>query len=227
MGLYNDDLLFIHIPKTGGTAAKSWLQTRLPGATSDGFPIGHIPLRDVEAFTGRAPESFKRIVAIIRDPYAQQLSQWRFWRERYAVGGRHAHDIHAASCPDMEAFLSDPACDFHLWYESRVATEHRPKDIGAVPANGYEGFPGYYHYWLSVGGLIPANVHVVKLENIRHGWPEAVMGLVEGHTNPLPKINTGPSLPHPVGEYYLSATARRMVRDKFRWAFGHHYEAMR
>lgn len=235
MGVFNDRLLFIHIPKSGGTAVKKWLWGHLPdargqgnGPDATGLPIGHVPLRDIEHYTGRSPDSFERIIGIIRNPYAQQLSQWRFWRERYAVGDRHVHDIAAAAAPDLASWLSTPACDFHVWYEQRWASSEpvRKKPTG-VPADGYAGFGGYYRYWLSVGGLVPGNVHLVHFERLAKAWPEAVAGFVDDPTVPIPRANEGPSRPFPVEWYYHDKRAREMVEAKFRWAFEHHYARLR
>lgn len=231
MGVFNEDLLFIHIPKTGGTAIKSWLWDNLPNAQgqgrkgdASGLPIGHVPLRDIEHYTGRSPSSFKRIIGIIRNPYSQQLSQWRFWRERYAIGDRHEQDMCAASHPELATWLQDPGCDFHMWYEQRwAASEPQRLKPSGVPKDGYEGFGGYYRYWLTVGDLIPPNVHIVKLEELARGWPKAVDGFVPDPHAPIPRENAGPSRPYPVEWYYHDAGARRLVEDKFRWAFEHHY----
>lgn len=233
MSVFNDELLFVHIPKTGGTSVREWLWQHLPGvrgqkpetmpggADTAGMPIGHVPLRDIEHFTGRSPSSFRRIIAILRDPYAQQLSQWRFWRERYAIGQRHPHDLTAAAHPTMDSWLGDPNCDFHLWYNLRIAPENHRAIEGKI-VEDYAGFAGYYKYWITVDGRIPDNVRVIRLEDIDHAWPATVESFVADPTIPLRKSNQGPSTPYPVRAYYTKESAR-MVQLKFRWAFSEHY----
>lgn len=235
MGVFNDDLLFIHIPKTAGTSVKAWLWDHLPGAKGQkpgsedgghdtgGLPIGHIPLRDIERFTGRTPDSFDRIIAIIRNPYEQQLSQWRFWRERYAVGDRHPSDIAAASHPTMEAWLNDPMCDFHLWYEERFGSAEPWVRTNSGPENGYRDFGGYYLYWISVAGAVPDNVEVIRMEELGRRWPQVVAPFVGDDAPPLPHHNTGDSKRYPTLAYYTPQAAA-MVQAKFRWAFEHHYQ---
>lgn len=233
MGVYSDDLLFIHIPKTGGTSAKAWLWEHLPGARGQwpgddpaggadrddgGLPIGHVPLMDVERFTGRAPDSFQRIVAIIRDPYEQQLSQWMFWRERYAAGQMHPHDIAAARHARIGSWLGDPMSNFHLWYE-QTHGERRRLDFSRPDAADYGG---YYRYWLTVDGRIPPNVTVVHMERMADEWPAAVRGFVPDDAPPLPRRNVGSRRPYPTQAYYTPEAAR-IVEAKFAWAFSEHY----
>jgi hypothetical protein len=92
VGCYNDDVLFVHIPKCGGTAVKAYMAENLPGVkwprpatwfmARDGrlevteadrkaahqstldasLPIGHVPLRDIPRFTGRPLDSWYKII---------------------------------------------------------------------------------------------------------------------------------------------------------------------
>jgi hypothetical protein len=147
MGAYNDDVLFIHIPKCGGWAVKKYMQEHLPNVLMPDnpeakLPIGHVRLQDIERFTGRAPSTWKRIIAVVRNPYEQQLSQFTFWATRRGQGGTHIHDLVTGAyidwprvlndcmprkgdweaCTwlphqmDLESWLQDPRSDFHVWY---------------------------------------------------------------------------------------------------------------
>jgi hypothetical protein len=154
MGAYNDYVLFIHIPKTGGWSVKNYMREHLPDVLMPDdprskLPIGHVRLQDIERFTGRSPDSFALILAVLRNPYEQQISQACFWAKRFMRGGRHVHDINtwrhvfaervetrAAECIwshdafafepgdfNLTGFVSDPRCDFHVWYEQHFAFE--------------------------------------------------------------------------------------------------------
>ena len=149
MGAYNDDVLFIHIPKTGGWSVKKYMEEHLPGVLmpdnpASRLPIGHVRLADIERFTGRAPQSFRLILAVVRNPFEQQISQACFWAKRYLTGGRHVHDVNTwrhvyaervqeriERCVwssevfqfqpgdiNLLGFVSDPRCDFHVWYQA-------------------------------------------------------------------------------------------------------------
>lgn len=244
MSVFNDDFLFIHIPKTAGTSVKEWLWVNLPDAKGQqpgnrppdpnhdtaGLPIGHVPLRDIERFTGRPIDSFQKIVAIIRDPYRQQLSQWWFWRCRYDEGQRHMHDVGAfrpGVLPwfQFEDWLSDPeASDFHLWYEARFRPDR--KQLVSDPGKRFRHFGGYYLYWINDGGrVIPPNVEVVKVEELAERWPEVMAPFVPAGAPPLPCSNTQRKpMPFPA-EVYLTDRARGIIRERFRWVYdAGHYE---
>ena len=149
MGAYDENgrVLFIHIPKTGGWSVKKYCQEHLanwlmPNDPKSKLPIGHVRLQDIERFTGRKPESFELILAVLRNPFEQQISQACFWAKRFLQGGKHVHDVNTARylrldrvqarlerCAYSEeafsfqpgdltltGFVSDPACDFHIFY---------------------------------------------------------------------------------------------------------------
>lgn len=239
MGAYNDDVLFIHIPKTGGWSVKHWMIEHLPNVLcpdpedkakteASKLPIGHIPLSDIERFTGRPLDSWQKIIGIIRNPYDQQVSQWAFWRDRYARGQRHVHDICAAQYPSIHKWLDDPMCDFHLWYEHRFHASEPIVRKTPGPDTDYANFGGYYLYWLAVGGVIPDNVEIIKLEEI-----DTLPTVVEPYTlrkdmAPLGVENTSPRGRYQ--EYYshpdreVADHALERVHQKFRWTFeqGHY-----
>jgi len=236
MGCYNDDVLYIHIPKTGGTSIKTWLFDHGEGfeghdsrdpAKDSVFPIGHIPMRDIERFTGRPLTSWKLILAVLRDPYEQQLSQWVFWRDRYArmmyrgsdgqlyrkTQPYHIHDICAASHPTIETWLADPGSDFRIWYEARHG--NRPNH-----STRSEDLGGYYHWWLTVDGELPGPLQIVDIAEIDEKLPTMLAPHV-GEMPPLPRLNKGPGRADPV-EYYTPEAAA-LVERKFSWAFDQIY----
>lgn len=230
MSVLNDQLLFVHIPKTGGTSVKRLLWDSLPGCRGQrpdhwdegpydnaGLPIGHVRLQDIERFTGRTPDSFKTILAIIRNPYTQQVSQWSFWADRWARGGRHQHDITAAKHADMGSWLEDPMSDFHLWYEHKF-DPGRPNLPLDAPANRYTDFGGFYFYWLAVDNQIPDNVRIVTFERLNEDMPSLLTPFL-GFTPELPHMNrTGEK--RKIHEYY-TLRAAELVEAKFRWTFHH------
>ena len=247
MGCYNEDVLFIHIPKTGGTAVKKALWDQVPGMrgqapavpgsgesgrepTPDNpFPIGHIRLADCERLLQRPASSFRHVVAVIRNPYVQQVSQWLFWLDRYARGQRHEHDLAASAYPTIHGWLDDPRCDFHRWY----LLEQAPQALAENPANMYEGFHGTYPWWLTgLDGSMPSNLVLLRQEQLGQDLynfgRKAGLGDLE-----LGKVNVGSWNPERVMEYLVhmdrprqSLRALDLVEAKFRWAFGQHYRTV-
>lgn len=237
MGCYNDKVLFIHIPKCAGWSVKTYLYQHLPNVLmpkdpAAKLPIGHVRLQDIERFTGRAPESFELILAVIRDPYEQQLSQWCFWRDRFARGQRHLHDWVAGAYADLTAFLADPRCDFHVWYqqhfgfEAGQTPEQQQEARKYMPAqegcNRYQDFGGCYQFWLTVNGVIPKNVTILRQETLTERLPEVVGPFANKTLGPVPQLNQSEHK-HDVREYYTPKGAA-LVEAKFQWAFENHYE---
>lgn len=233
MGAYNDQVLFIHIPKTAGWSCKTYMADHLEGVLlpdnpESKLPIGHIRLQDFEGFTGRAPDSFEKILAVVRNPYEQQLSQWCFWRERFAKGFGHIHDRCAATYARLEKWLEDPGCDFHIWYEQH--TDRREESPYVKGTERYEDFGGFYKFWLTVDGVIPENVQVIRQENLDEEFPEAMSSPVVLHVAkpgapysrpPMPHLNTSPHDTN-VKQYYTPRAAE-LVEAKFAWAFENYY----
>lgn len=232
MGAYSDDLLFIHIPKCAGTSVRNWLKEYVPGTTDfrdEGcdLPIGHIPLRDIERFTGRTPDSFKMIVGIIRNPYTHQLSQWLFWRDRRDKGGFHVHDVVAAMHPSLTSWLHDARCDFHVWYESQYGSSDGKEAAGwqllrnAGGVNRYPNYGGYFRYWLEVDGEIPPNVVLIRMEELSDVWLTEVGEFAVPDAPGLPAVNLGPQAILTAQDTLPWYTPHGMdiVNDKFAWTF--------
>lgn len=249
MGCYTDDVLFIHIPKCGGTACKFYMAQHLEGlkwprtehhfaelagrAVTDvkpediaaakesveesGLPIGHIPLRDIEKYTGRSPDSWERIIGVIRNPYEHQVSQWWFWRERYAMGHHHPHDVNAAQHPRIDTWLETELADFHIWYEQRFHPDEPFIKKPPTAQNGFADWGGYFPYWLAVDGVIPDNVMILRQEELSHQFPLALAPWIDG---PPPELGVRNQTAHASWEqYYNSARALEIVHQKFRWTF--------
>lgn len=225
MGAYNDQVLFIHIPKTAGWSCKTYMAEHLegvilPDSPESKLPIGHIRLQDIEGFTGRAPDSFEKILAVVRNPYEQQLSQWSFWRDRFAKGYSHIHDRCAAAYARLEKWLEDPGCDFHIWYEQHM--ERPDADPPVVGKERYQDFGGFYRFWLTVDGEIPENVQVIRQENLSEEFPAAMHGdSTKLIYHPMPHLNT--SHHDTNAKLYYTPRAAQLVESKFKWAFENYY----
>jgi hypothetical protein len=193
-----------------------------PADKESKLPIGHVPLRDIETFTGRKPESFQKIIAVIRNPYEQQLSQWMFWRDRRARGGDHFHDYVAANHATLESFLRDPRNDFHLWYEQHPQIGLRLRDPRLV---GERLENGIYNYWLTIDDELPSNLEVIKAEELDEAFPKAVHEFSDKDTvQPMRRDNASPSR-RSFTEYYTHL-ACSIVEHKFKWAFDNYYERL-
>ena len=227
MTAFNKDVLFIHIPKTGGHSVRDWMVRNLPDVETsldDGtkLPPGHLRLNDIEKYIGRPPESFKRIIAVTRNPYDQQLSQWLYLVNRYSRGFAHVHDITGAKYARLEEYLEDPLCDYHVAMEQHTGypggTNDDPKETG----KRYRDYGGFYRYWLAMDsdGEIPDNLWRIEMEDIE-GPLRQICGF--DFPEPIPygdgikNLNRTPLRGQP--RDYYSQRAAKLVEEKFGWAF--------
>lgn len=216
----SDRLLFVHVPKTGGISCREWLVDNVPGAihplTDKRSQIAepHLPLRHVEETTGRTLDSFDRIIAVIRDPYAQQLAMWSHQRTQYALGGRHPLQMAAATKPDIEAWLRDRACDWRFWYEiqrSGMTSE------GWRAAETVVSEIGYYEYTLAVNGELPPNLVLVDFANLARGVAQAAAPFLVPDPSPFPhhqRTELRSARP------FYTPLALQLIAQKFNWCFG-------
>jgi len=235
VGAYNADLLFVHIPKCAGTSIRKWLKEYVPGTTDfrdEGcnLPIGHIPLRDIERYTGRAPDSFQKIIAIVRNPYSHQLSQWLFWRGRRAHGGLHIHDRVAGMHPSLTDWLHDARSDFHIWYEAQMGSSDAGANLqrSAGMTARYPFYGGYFRYWLEVDGIVPENVVLIRMEELDEAWLPTVSEFAIDDAPGLARVNAGPKPDLDLEDILKDYTplAIEIVNAKFEWAFGTHIYQM-
>lgn len=236
MTCYNKDLLFIHIPKCAGTAVRQYLMENLPDVKGPDdlearLPIGHIRLADIERFTGRTPGSFKTILAVIRNPYDLMLSQWCYWKDRYARGHRQWPAVTAGWASDLEEYLQNPDVDYFVKYKRHQRwepgqTREQQASSGSIhelSGETYQEAGGYFPYWLNVDGAIPENVKVIKLDELEDELPWLMPPDRNGdHNFDIPRTNTSPH--KMTTQDYYTPTAARIVEDKFQWAFEHHYQ---
>lgn len=212
--IYSADVLFVHIPKAGGLSARKWLFGNLPGARDqegtpggNGFPVPHVPLRDVERWTGRPLNSFKLIVAIVRDPYEQALSQWVHWRDGFARGGRHPCEWAAGMYGQLHHWLLEPLSDWRFWYEGQYG--------GLTEPAAYESMQqtGFYEWFLQP---FPGNLTVLRFGDFAQRLPELCAPHLKAEATPFPHENR--SVQRDARQYYNGLSVKQ-VRDRFRWTW--------
>lgn len=218
---YHPDLklAYIHIPKCAGTSIGGnydprsdswwgcWLNDVLPGWTRQGLPNGHQPVASLERWTGIPVEDFKRIIVTIRNPFAQQVSQYAFWRarsERQAAAGMgyHPDDVFASSVT-FSRFVECP----------------QSNGPNAMCGENWREYGGVYRWWAQYQGEIPPNVRIVPVENLEEGLSDAIEGL-GGTFKPVPRDNT---VKHPDWTKWYDERSAAAVRDKFTWSLATYY----
>lgn len=203
--IFSDRLLFLHVPKAGGSSIVRTLLEVLPRPVHYSLPVDHaadVP-EGVERFEGIAHEGlaearavlerrgrdldgFDTIIACIRDPFELEVSRFSFLRQdlnKYNHGPQQA----VALLGDFELFA---ACS-------------RPH--GSRPPEVY--------YMLD--GATPANLRIVRLENVDEELPRCLAGAgIEVGAARVPHYNRSE---HDDVSRYYTAAAEQAVYDKYRW----------
>jgi hypothetical protein len=210
--IYNDDVLFLHIPKTAGKSlALGLVETirrpivcRVPPGTEamlrdnldlEGVEVersnGHENLRYAERtlpHRGRSVSDFKMILVVIRNPYDLMVSNYHFMRETYE------HN-------------SDKA-NFALAHQSDFETY----------ASTVSFFP--VERWLTTAdGTQPENLRILRFETLQADFSSALGEL--GHDAPdLPTVNVSE---HDHFTTYLTPASELGIYEKFRYLFDQGY----
>lgn len=220
-------LFFVHIPKCAGTSVGgevhprtgvwdgSWLERVLPGWSRDNLPNGHQPVAAIEMVTGHPVGWWDRIIAVIRNPFAQQVSQYCFWRVRgwsNSQQGRGSHFDDLTAC----------GLRFEDWVQ-------HPASLGPNTCTGVAGAlaaGGYYRWYLMdpATGQIPENVRVVKMEDLQAGLEGSLAGL-GCDFEPIESSNEVPDKMS--WEYWYTPESAAAVKQKFAWSLATHYPELR
>jgi hypothetical protein len=231
--LFNDDLLFLHAPKTAGTSVTSFFIANLPRVTltepsdgpgrATGMTRGarlklalrrlrrhagmlvrpqvtvikgsrHETLAEAAAILqkqGRSLESFRAIVAIVRNPYDLEVSRYHFFRRGYHGIPGAAHEL---------AEVLAQAGDFAEF---------------ALKAPYHGRLPSRIEDWYEIDGHMPANLHTLRFENLEADLYALVAQFHPIRTK-LPRLN---ATEHASYTSYLTPATEEAIYRKYRWLF--------
>jgi hypothetical protein len=204
--LFTKQLLFIHVPKTGGMSIDKCLLATLPRPLYYVRPPHEQPIQDtgvidivgnrhlslpaareVVSRHGFAVERFPLILAVIRNPYALEVSRYAYLQNGQAW----------EAGPNQELALT---ADFETF--AVKSSVHG----GSVPIEDY----------FALDGVIPDNMRIVRFENLAEGVRDALRAAgVEIEVN-LPHINQSI---HGDFKSYYTAAAEEAVYRRYKWVF--------
>lgn len=213
--LFSKDLLFIHIPKTGGMSVTQLLLDLLPPPVYYSHP-GHdaaLDERGIVQLAGARHEtlaqaatvvrrcgfdlqSFPMILAVVRNPYSLEVSRYAYLQAGHAWDRGENQEL--AMLHDFETF-------------ARRSTYH---DGPERPMESY----------FLLDGRLPSNLRLVRFEHLRDEVVAIINSLGLKAPEDFPWENRSK---HGDFRTYFTSAAEAAVRRKYRWLFDHgYYEPM-
>jgi len=206
--IFNQDLLFIHVLKTGGMAMTQYLLQVLPRPVYYTHPRDPNPAlaaqgiveirglrhesaelcRTVMAEHGYDIARTKLIVGVIRNPYEIEVSRFFFLQKGYPGDRGHNQDL--ALSGDFEAF----ACK---------SVDHAGKGRSIES------------YFL-LDGVLPGNFRVLRHENLAADLRESLSSIGIESAVELPHLN---QTKHNHFSTYHTPTSEAAVYNRYRWLF--------
>ena len=207
--LFNQDFLFLHVPKTGGMAVTKKLLEILPKPIYYALPEGakdkahnppeiiatvgkrHGNLQQAQEWVaeyGKTLASFKKIIAVVRNPYAMEVSRYFYLRLGHPWDRGKAQKIALTS--DFETFAEKSP------YFGRKSSQIED--------------------YLVLDGIKPNNLVVIKHEQLYSDLQKVLMELDIILDSPITKVN---STKHQDYHQYLTPTAETAIYNRYQWLF--------
>jgi hypothetical protein len=210
--VYNKDILFIHIGKTGGTSAAKYLCSTIHPPVYNVIPDGamsiqyghetnlsgqrHATLVEALKFTkkqsGFMLKDFKKVIAVIRHPYNLEISLFNYYKR---------------------LLQNDP-----------TILDGAPKRKAIVLKDDFAAFVKgkFYHRngihikkYVAIDGKLPKNVEVIKFEEMTPKFLS--LGKTFGNSNPdFPHLNKTKAA---AIEDYITPELEPIIFRKYRWVF--------
>jgi hypothetical protein len=217
--LFNDDLLFLHVPKPGGMSVTRYLLETLPKPLAITHPIDDPDLhkqeitqldgarheslaeaRDMLAALGRDIREFQVVLVGMRNPYDQEVSRYAFLRQGHHWELGPEQDLALAS--DFETFALGNCQAGGRWKRYGLEAERaRPNEIR-----------DYY----MLDGVLPSNLKVIRFEHLAADLLGALAALDIVGTPDFPWDNRSD---HQAYATYYTPAAEAAVYDRYRWVF--------
>jgi hypothetical protein len=209
--IFSKDLLFLHVPKTGGTSVSQLLLSVLPRPVFYVHPtvflkrtdpgvvhiaaISHHPLDRAEAIVrqhGFELDRFPAILAVIRNPYELAVSHYAFLRRPTAPTAQQSELARLAIERDFSSFVVEAVARREL------------------------NFMGRLHDFYHLRGAVPPNLRIVRFEHLAEGVGEVLRDIGVQHEAELLWLNRST---HDDYATYYDRAAENAVFAKQRWMF--------
>lgn len=188
--VWNERMLFVHAPKTGGVSVTQYLLDHLPSCqTTEKRHETLAQARALLAEGGRRLEDFDGIFVVVRDPYALEISRFNYLRLNHPVDRGKAQDIAMAG-------------DFKRYLREAPFFGHFPPRLDL-----------YYHE----AGQVPSNLTILRHERLAEEVAKHITPFYLSKSNAaFPRINTTSRARF---EEYYDSEAEELCFYRHRWFF--------
>jgi hypothetical protein len=237
--LFNDRLVFLHVPKTAGTSVTSFLIRNLPGKIiltepADTPAAGSLPL----AARGRLElRRLRRRIGFLRHPRLHRIVGARHETLRQAAEtlsglGRRLEDFEA-----VIAVIRNPydleVSRFHFFRRGHLGIKGFAHELAEELAQSgdfaafaeraaYHGqLPGHIEDWFEIDGRMPSNMRILRFETLEADLARLIAPYCRTSA-PLPRLNASSHAPY---KEYLTPEIEDAIYRKYRWPFDRGYYA--
>jgi hypothetical protein len=209
MILFNQDVLFVHNPKTAGTSLLLYLEETLrPPVYRAGVkelgsnhPSLSLALGYACARMEVRPEDFKRIISVVRNPFAREISMYLYFRHvlnRSATVGEDLNDARIEMAVRMAGRLG--FSEYLSWVWQRFGT----CDIWHSRC-----------FCRTAEGQTPENLAIVRTEHVETDIATVLAGIeLQSHDSNLQSLNVSE---HEASAVSFTDHARELVTLSYRW----------
>lgn len=217
--IFNDDVLFLHVPKTGGLSVTRYLLDTLPKPLAITHPIYDDGLdrrgitqvdgarhesmaeaRDILRALGRDIPQFRMVMVGMRNPYDQEVSRYAYLRQGH----------HWESGPEQDLAL---ASDFETFAIGNCQAGGRWNQYGL---EGGRPRPNEIRDYYMLDGALPDNLTVIRFEHLADDLLGALAAIGIVGAPEFPWDNRSD---HSAYATYYSPAAEAAVYDRYRWVF--------
>ncbi|ARJ69261.1 sulfotransferase domain-containing protein [Paracoccus contaminans] len=204
--IWNDDVLYIHVPKTGGMSLTEMLEAHLPGTVFSSSPEGHgsgsarvrhvhglrherlHEARRILARHGRNLDDFAAVIAVIRNPYDLEVS--RFFHITTHFMDQKIHNTELIRKFGFEAFFDQ--------------------------SNFYGLNPPAIHQFYTDRRRTLTNMRLLRYEHLALDIERTVFPYLGGARPQLPHVNATRRIPW---QDMMTEAVEVSIYDRFHWIF--------